>query len=261
VKTLTPLVAALLLFADDKPPPPKLDPAVVAELQRLQGSWQAEAWEEAGKPLAGGELKKRTFFFGANIFYIRSGEKLLQGGAAQLAPTKKPRTINFSVKEGEGADGVMLGIYSLDGDTLKLCFDPQGESRPKDFKAGEKSGFTRITLKRPKPPADEAINIVGEYNSEMVDAMTGKVVAMDVTIERRGDAYILRYKLDDKPLFAGIALRKGNMLAMSWVSPGQSGVSLYKIEAGPKLVGDHTVMGGVGLVGKEVLTARKKDDI
>jgi hypothetical protein len=29
----------------------------------------------------------------------------------------------------------MLGIYEIDGDTLKVCFDPQGKVRPTEFKS------------------------------------------------------------------------------------------------------------------------------
>ncbi len=251
------LVAATLLFAADKEDaPPKIDPAVVRELQKLQGTWKVEAWEEGGKPLAAGELAKRGVFFGANAFVIRRGEKLVQVSLAQIAPAKTPRTMNLAVKEGEGKDGVMLGIYSLDGDTLKLCYDPQGESRPKDFKPGAKAGCILITLKKPKPPADEAVEITGEYRSEMTDA-GGKVVVTDVQIERRGDSYLVTYRQEDRILFAGTALRRGNQLSMSWVSAGQTGVSVYKIEGGGKLTGEYTILGGIGMTAKETLTRKK----
>ena len=238
---------------------PKKPPISAEEFQRFQGTWQVEAWEESGKPLAAEELKKRGVFFGGNIFVLRRDGKILHAGAAQLDPVKSPRTVNFSIKEGDGKDSVMLGIYSLEGDALKLCFDPLGQTRPEDFKPDAKSGFTLVTLKKPKPPADEALEIAGKYRSELVEA-TGKLFVTEAVVERRGDAYLVTYTQGEKLLFVGTALRKGDRLSMCWVSAGQAGVSVYKIQPGPKLTGEYTTLGGIGVTGKEVLTPWKKID-
>ena len=261
MKSLAAIVSVLLFAgvsgaADD---PPKKTPTAVEELQRLQGTWQLESWEEGGKAVPAADLKKRGVFFGANIFLFRRDNKVHQAGSLQLDPSKSPRTANLSVREGEGKDDVMLGIYSLEGDTLKLCFDPKGQARPKDFKPDAKDGFTLVTLKKPKPPADETVDIVGKYRSEMVDAM-GKLTATDAYIEKRGDAYVITYKVDEKILFIGTAIRRGDQLSMSWVSGGQIGVSVYKIEPGPKLLGEYTILGGIGVTSKETLTPWRKVD-
>jgi|SRR5579883_1100058 len=258
MKYFATLVSALLLAAlGNAADPSKKTPA--DELQRFQGTWQVESWEEGGKTLGAADLKKRAVFFGGNIFIFRREGKVFQAGAAQLDPSKSPCTINLSIKEGEGKDGVMLGIYSLEGDTLKLCFDPQGQTRPTDFKPEAKTGCTLIALKKPRA-ADETVEIVGKYRSELVDATTGKVVIAQAVVEKRGDSYVVTYKIDDKVLFVGTAIRKGDQLSMCWLSAGQAGVSVYKIEAGPKLVGEYTILGGIGVTGKEVLTPWKNLD-
>ncbi|HEY3789161.1 MAG TPA: TIGR03067 domain-containing protein [Urbifossiella sp.] len=238
---------------------PKKAPTPTEELQRFQGTWQIQAWEESGQPLAAADLKKRSVFFGGNIFVFRRDGKLHQAGTVQIDSSKSIRTINLSVKDGPGKDGVMLGIYSLESNTLKLCIDPQGQTRPDDFKPAAKSGCTVITLTKPKPPADETIEIAGKYRSELLEA-TGKLVVTEAVVERRGDAYLVTYTKDDKVLFVGTALRKGDQLSMCWISSGQIGVSVYKIEAGPKLTGEYATLGGIGATGKEVLKPFKKID-
>ena len=255
--TLAALVLVGTLAADE---PPKKVPTVAEELQRFQGTWQVEAWEEDGKAVKDAALKTRGVFFGANIFILRRDDKVFQGGTIKLDPGKSPTTINLAVREGEGKDDVMLGIYSLEGDTLKLCFDPKAQARPKNFKPDAKDGFTLITLKKPKPPANETVDVVGKYYSELTDATTGKTTLTDVFVERRGDAYTVTYKLEDKILFIGTAIRKGDQFSMCWASAGQVGVSVYKIEAGPKLVGEYTILGGIGATGKETLTPWRKVD-
>lgn len=256
-----PAIALLLLVgtgaADD---PPKKAPTAAEDLQRLQGTWIVEAWEEGGKPLAAADLKTRGVFVGANALVLSRDGKAYQVSAVQLDPAKTPASANLAVQVGDGKGDIMLGIYAIDGDTLKLCFDPKSEARPKSFKPDAKDGFTLITLKKPKPPADETVNIVGKYRSELLDPQTGKTDVAEVTLERRGDGYTLTYRIGGQVSYVGTALRKGDQLSMGWISGGQVGVSVYKIEAGPKLTGEYTVLGGIGATVKESLTPWKKLD-
>ncbi len=222
------------------------------ELQRLQGTWQVQLWEEAGEPVA--DLAACGVFFGGNAFILRRYDTAFQSGTVQLDPSKSPATVNLAVRQGEGVDGVMLGVYSLEGDTLLLCFDPAGQARPRNFKPSAADGFTRITAKRPPRPANESIEIAGKYRSEMVDAMTGPAAFDEVLVEKRGDTYVLTYKDGGRVLFVGTALRRGEWLSMCWASGEQAGVSVYKIEPGPRLVGEYAILGSVGIVSQEVLT-------
>ena len=72
MKPLAALAAVVLLAASGRADdPPKKTPTAAEELQRLQGTWTVEAWEEAGKALTPADLKKRGAFFGANVFVFR----------------------------------------------------------------------------------------------------------------------------------------------------------------------------------------------
>jgi uncharacterized protein (TIGR03067 family) len=54
-----------------------------------------------------------------------------------------------TVAEGPNKGAVMLGIYEISGDTLKVCFDPEGKKRPTQFKSASGSQ-TLVVHKRVK---------------------------------------------------------------------------------------------------------------
>lgn len=252
--TLGTLLAAAAGRADE----PAKAPTAAEELQRFQGTWRVESWEEGGKPLPAAELKKRSAFFGANAFIFKSDGKVLQAGTLQLEPSKSPRTFTAIVKAPAREESVLLGVYELGPDSLTLCYDPKGQTRPASAKPDPKEGMTVAVLRRPRPPADE-VEIAGKYTSEVVDP-DGKSLVTEAVIERRGDGYLVTYQKDGKLMFVGTAIRKGDQLSMCWMSGGQAGVSVYKIEKGPKLTGEFTTLGGLGVVGKEVMTRFRRID-
>jgi uncharacterized protein (TIGR03067 family) len=250
-----PLLAALLISPARSQDPPNLK----SDEHRVQGSWVVESWHDDGKSIPADELKMRTVFFGGPVYMLRRDGKPFQAGTFKFDSTKTPKTFTAVVKDVENKDGILLGVYELSGDTLTLCFDPEGQSRPATLKPGPKSGFSVVVLRKPKPPADEQVEIAGRYRSESFE-FNGQSVTSEVYIERRGDSYLMSYRKDGKLVYIGTAIRRGDKLAMCWASAGQVGVSLYLIEKGPKLSGEGAPLGGPGLTGREVLTPWKEID-
>src|SRR5262249_40196549 len=62
-------------------------------------------------------------------------DEVIQAGRQRLDPSRSPKAIDVTVTEGLNKGAVMLGIYEIDGDTLKVCFDEEGEKRPTEFKS------------------------------------------------------------------------------------------------------------------------------
>jgi uncharacterized protein (TIGR03067 family) len=60
---------------------------------------------------------------------------VFQVGTQKIDPSKSPKTIDVTMIEGPDKGKVMLGIYEIDEDTLRACFDPQGKKRPTEFKS------------------------------------------------------------------------------------------------------------------------------
>jgi uncharacterized protein (TIGR03067 family) len=88
---------------------------------KLQGTWIVLSAEQDGKP--SDKAKGNTFTFSAEKVTFSHPKK--REAAYELDSSQKPKHITIKVKleiEGIGqAEGVVRGIYQLDGDTLKIC--------------------------------------------------------------------------------------------------------------------------------------------
>jgi uncharacterized protein (TIGR03067 family) len=117
------------------------------ELERFQGTWTFISAESDGKPLPKAK-EPQTVTFEGDKFAVKVGDKVVQAGTQKLDPTRKPKTVDATVTEGEDKGTTMLGIYELEGDTLKVCFDPKGKKRPTELKTAPDSGHFMGVLKR-----------------------------------------------------------------------------------------------------------------
>jgi uncharacterized protein (TIGR03067 family) len=228
------------------------------ELEKLQGTWLFESYEEGGKKSPAADLKDKRIFFGASQFIVKNGEELTQLGSLTLDPLDGHRDIDATVAAGPNKGNTMLGIYSLKKDTLKVCFDPEGNDRPKDFKSSAETGFVLAVYKRFVPTGEE-IEITGKYVAENFQ-INGQKTLIDVEIMRLGDCYMVKWSKGILNAYVGIGLRKGETLAVCWANDGQIGACLYQIEKGPRLSGVWTILGGAGLMQRETLTFRQKKD-
>ena len=77
-------------------------------------------------------------------------------------------------------------------------------------------------------------------------------------IDRLGDAYLVTYKKGTVTAYVAVGIRQGDMFSLAWANAGQVGVTVYRIEAGPRLVGQYTHLGGPGILSQETLTPAKR---
>jgi uncharacterized protein (TIGR03067 family) len=105
------------------------------EVRIFQGTWTFESSETGGKAIPADELKGIVVTFEGDKHTVKKGDEVIQVGTQKLDPSKSPKTIDVTMTEGPNKGAVMLGIYEIDGDTLRVCFDPQGKTRPTEFKS------------------------------------------------------------------------------------------------------------------------------
>lgn len=139
---LSAMIAVLLNFA----PPAQAAP------KTLEGSWTAAAAEREGK--AADDVVGHRLSVAGKDFKIRSKDgKLLFAGRIRTDPKAKPATIDFEHQDGALKGKTWMGIYVLDGDTMKICdnADNLAKGRPATFEAKSGSGYVLITFRRVNP--------------------------------------------------------------------------------------------------------------
>src|SRR5438105_5280467 len=122
---------------------------VEKELKKFQGTWTFESVEAGGKEVPAAEFTGIRVTFEGNKYTVKKGDEVIQAATHKLDPSKSPKTLDVTVAEGPNNGAVMLGIYEISGDTLKVCFDPEGKKRATQFK-GAPGSQTLVVHKRVK---------------------------------------------------------------------------------------------------------------
>jgi uncharacterized protein (TIGR03067 family) len=140
------LVGAPLLAGPVLGLPPPGSGAAGAELRKLRGTWKLTALELNGEKQEPGD--------GGTV--IIRGDRLSTADGDQFRltvdPAADPKVIDLTRLTGDDKGQVLEGIYTLRGETLKLCLYGGGgaKSRPTEFEAKPGSERVLAVLQRQK---------------------------------------------------------------------------------------------------------------
>jgi len=135
-------LALLLVAADDTDDTKK-------EMDRFRGTWKFESIEVEGQALPEEGVKGSRLIIDGDKFTAKDSQATYKG-TFKVDISKKPKTIDVTFTEGPEKGTTMLGIYELEGDTYKVCLDPQGKERPTKFETKKGSRNVLEVLKREK---------------------------------------------------------------------------------------------------------------
>jgi len=118
--------------------------AADADQQKLQGKWAVESFDYNGAPVEVMKDAVREFKDDTYTITPKSGDAI-NGVIKMLDSTKKPKTIDLEVN-----GRTLKGIYEIEGDTLKLCYNLTTPERPTELASKPDSGVVLVVHKRAK---------------------------------------------------------------------------------------------------------------
>lgn len=140
-----PLIACLVLFAG----PLLAEDENEKDLKKMAGNWAAVSMQLNGKKQPEATIKAiRLTITGDKYNTVVGDEK--DEGTLKIDATKTPKEMDITPSQGENKGKVILCIYELKGNELKVSYAFNGTLRATDFKPGEdgKSVIMLITYKR-----------------------------------------------------------------------------------------------------------------
>jgi uncharacterized protein (TIGR03067 family) len=108
--------------------------ATRAEMARLEGEWAMVSGEADGQPLPAEYVKNAKRVAKDGVTTVTIGGQVFMRAKYTVDPTTTPKSIDYAMTEGLTTGKTQLGVYELDGDTVKFCFAAPGQARPADFK-------------------------------------------------------------------------------------------------------------------------------
>jgi uncharacterized protein (TIGR03067 family) len=124
---------------------------VKKDKEQLQGTWQLTKVLADGAEVDPKLLQGKTLVVEGDrmtTVFPLGGKEERQKGTYKLAPAKKPKEIDVTADEGPEKGVKTLGIYDLQGDTLKLALNK--DKRPTEFTAPQKSSTAVFFFRRAK---------------------------------------------------------------------------------------------------------------
>jgi uncharacterized protein (TIGR03067 family) len=119
-----------------------------SDLERMQGDWAAETMVRDGQTFPDEDAQAYFRTVKGDTYTIFRFNKVAGKGTMKIDATKTPKTIDFT-PDGGKIPG-LAGIYSLEGDVLKLCTGLPGKERPTKFESKEGTGFSFSIWRREK---------------------------------------------------------------------------------------------------------------
>lgn len=124
---------------------PSLAEEVKKAKKEWEGTWECESRVVNGKKQ---DPKGWVLVHTGTTYTLKKGDKVISEGTSKVDPKAKPHTIDTTGSIGKYKDKTALGIYEINGDTMKLCISLSGTERPKTFASEEGSGTLLETWKR-----------------------------------------------------------------------------------------------------------------
>ena|SRR5689334_7681903 len=114
----------------------------------LVGTWNCVSATVDGKPLPQETVRLLRLTLTSDRYKTEKGSEVLFDSTYSVDDKTKPKQINMIGTEGALRGKEAQGIYSLEGDTLRICYTMPGEQRPTNFDSATGSKAFLVVWKR-----------------------------------------------------------------------------------------------------------------
>jgi uncharacterized protein (TIGR03067 family) len=113
----------------------------------IAGTWLPSSAELAGQKFSDEVRKTIKLAINGDKYTVTVGTQVDQG-TVKLNSSADPKALDITGTDGPNKGKTILAIYELDGDTLRVCYDLSGKSRPTEFKTKADTQLFLVTYKR-----------------------------------------------------------------------------------------------------------------
>ena len=114
----------------------------------LGGTWSCLSATVDGKPLGKETTDSLRLTLTQNRYKTEMGSEVLFESTYTIDATKRPKQIEMVGTEGDLAGREAQGIYSVEGDVLRICYVMPGLPRPEGFESAPGSKAFLVVWKR-----------------------------------------------------------------------------------------------------------------
>src|SRR6266581_404332 len=115
----------------------------------IEGTWLPVEAELGGQKFPDEVLKTLKLTMSDGKYTVTVGEKI-DKGTVKLEPTTKPKAMDITGTDGPNKGKTFPAIYELTSDTLRICYDLAGKTRPTEFKTSKDTQQFLVSYKREK---------------------------------------------------------------------------------------------------------------
>jgi uncharacterized protein (TIGR03067 family) len=124
------------------------DDVVKKDLAQLQGEWTMVSASADGQSMQDEMVKQMKRVCKGDEITVTMGEQVFLKAKITIDPSKKPKTIDYDMTEGYTKGKKQLGLYEINGETFKACFNAPGAERPTELKAGDRLTYSEWKRKK-----------------------------------------------------------------------------------------------------------------
>jgi len=119
-------------------------------VESIDGRWVAAKAELGAMPFPD-EIRKSIRLVVENGAYTVTVGPQTDQGTVVVDASKKPAALDITGTQGPNQGKTFRAIYEKSGDTLRICYDLSGLTRPETFATEKGSQLFLVTYEREKP--------------------------------------------------------------------------------------------------------------